>query len=494
MKKYLSILAAFAAIVACTKTQDPTPGPTPEPEPAVVDVVSTATLVGNDIFEWNAAEVTYLRLVVMPANGSDTTTAHIASTSFTRKSANVGEYKFTLDTVKTAGVYNYVAVYPSLADPKGSPTHGVRYGGTDSKNRVSYILNHTVNQVPAADGPERSTFICMAQNTGLTAQPENLPLEFRPVVGFAKMTVKNFPALATGETVSKITVTAPAEKIMTGRVYHYFRDAAGYKAGDVIKYNDANVKNYVMIDPKNITFNTTGFDVWFTSFPVELAAGEALALKVETSASEYTANLSLAGGLKIEAGKVAAFEYDYEAGQPKAETMTLTFDFSTCPAGWPSGSEEYKSKDHTTKTHPYVLGGTTYTFTTAVCLDLAATSTRSIAWGFDGTNAQSYFVSQPERFFGLPAIEGWKLITFKFTQACSSNTSRKVCITSAVTNQTKQSEAYVQGGEPQAVTGQGTEYTFNLSGTAANTVYYFAPTAKGNGFATITLVYEKVKK
>ena len=258
----------------------------------------------------------------------------------------------------------------------------------------------------------------------------------------------------------------------------------------IIPSAEAEKSSVITIQPAGETFKTgETYYVWI--LPGSYADGITVTLVSPTymRAEKAGASTLTAGRNQIiPLGDIGGLTYKGS----EAEKMTLTFDFSTCPEGWPSGDTEYKSKDHSTKTLPYVLNGVTYNFISAVCLDLASTSNRGIAWGYDGTNVQDYFVSQPERFFGLPAIEGWKLITFKFTQACSTNSSRKVCVTSAITNQTQQSTAYVEGGEPQPVTTQGTEYTYNLSGTLANTVYYFAPTSKGNGFATITLVYEKV--
>lgn len=503
MKKLVLFAAALAAVLSCSKDFTPTETQT---EVKTVEIVASST-VGTQSkvtmgakednlypVSWNeSGECVFLREVVREAESN----ADCGSSAFTKVEAKKANFTFSLEAKTTESTYDYAAVYPCAPDNyKTSLTHGVRYGGTDAKNRVSYILNHEQSQVPLAAAPDPSTHILVAMDLNRPSQATSLNLDFQYVVGFGKMTVKNFPALASGETVSKVTITVPESKKMTGRKYHYFHENSdsSHKTGDVIDYSSSTVKNFVMLDPKNISFNTTGFDVWFTTYPIELVANDIVSLKVETSVKTYTANITLSKTLKFEAGKVSEFVYDYEKGQPQAETKTLTFDFSKCPEGWPSGEDEYKSKDHSTKTLPYVLAGVTYNFTSAVCLDLAAKSTRSIAWGYDGTNEQSYFVSQPERFFGLPAIEGWKLITVKFTQACGTNESRKVCITSAVTDQKKQSTAYVSGGEPQAVTTQGTEYTYNLTGTQANTVYYWAPTAKGNGFATLTLVYEKVSE
>lgn len=493
MKKTLFCICALScvAFVSCNKS-----GQTPEAaEETTIRVVANATAGtgGSKAYMAEFSEGAY------PVFWNETELASIDEFTGTTKSqeiycdsfvkddldASKGSFSFTLAS-KEGDSFDYYVITPGKSSAQGAqnPTHGWRACKTGN---ISYIINHTVNQLPLADRPDPTTHVMVATSKGHTTQQTSLDLQFKHIVSYGKMTITDFPALAPEETVNLITITFPSDKWVSGRLYE------NIQTGELTKYNDNNVKNYVTIDPANITFNTTGFDVWFTCFALELAKDDILSVKVETSADTYVGNLQISKPLSFKKGIVSAFTYNWTKSQPKAETKTLTFDFSTCPEGWPSGADEYKSKDHSTKTLPYVLGGVTYNFISAVCLDLAETSTRSIAWGFDGTNAQSYFVSQPERFLGLPAIEGWKLVTFKFTQACSTNKDRKVCVTSAITNQKQQSAAYVTGGEPQAVTTQGTEYTYNLTGTQANTVYYFAPTAKGNGFATITLVYEKVE-
>lgn len=494
MKKTLFYLCALscAALISCNKENQAPEAVEGGTVKVVVDATSEEGGVKAYMAElsdskypvyWN--DVEYASIDEFTGT---TKSQEIYSDSFVKDSQNPAKGKFTFTmAAKEGSSFDYYVITPGKSSTPGAdnPTHGWR--GCKTGN-ISYLVNHTVDQVPLADRPDPTTHIMLATSKGHTTQQTSFNLEFKHIVSYGKMTITNFPALAQGETVTKITITAPAGKYLSGR---YYEDI---QTGERTPYNANNIKNYVTINPQNITFNTTGFDVWFTCHTVDLAKDDILSVKVETSVKTYEGNLKISKALSFKAGVVSSFTYNWTKSQPQAETKTLTFDFSTCPEGWPSGQEEYKSLDHSTKTLPYVLDGVTYNFITAVCLDLKATSTRSIAWGYDGSNSQNYFVAQPERFFGLPAIEGWKLITVKFTQACSDNSSRKVCITSAVTNQTKQSTAYVTGGEPQSVTKQGQEYTYNLTGTQANTVYYWAPTAKGNGFATLTLVYEKVEE
>jgi len=269
--------------------------------------------------------------------------------------------------------------------------------------------------------------------------------------------------------------------------------SVNFNGGDptITPLDGAVCSDKIVLTPSNGKF-ASGDTYYVWVLPGNYAKGITITLVTPTlmiGEKAGTSALNIARNQIVDLDEIKDLVYKKKSG----ETKTLTFDFSTCPTGWPSGSEEYKSTDHSEKTHAYVLGGETYNFTSATCLGIKATSTRSICWGYDGTNVQDYYVMQAERYFGMPTIAGWKLITIKFTQACSSNTGRKACVTTEITTQSNHSAVLASGGEVQVVGTQGTEYAFYLSDTKENHRYYLAPTAKATGFATMTLIYEKVE-
>ena len=417
-----------------------------------------------------------------------TKSQEVYSDSFVKDSQNPAKGKFTFTmAAKEGSSFDYYVITPGKSSTPGAdnPTHGWR--GCKTGN-ISYLVNHTVDQVPLADRPDPTTHIMLATSKGHTTQQTSFNLEFKHIVSYGKMTITNFPALAQGETVTKITITAPAGKYLSGR---YYEDI---QTGERTPYNANNIKNYVTINPQNITFNTTGFDVWFTCHTVDLAKDDILSVKVETSVKTYEGNLKISKALSFKAGVVSAFTYNWTKSQPQAETKTLTFDFSKLPnEEWPHGATDYNATvtGGVESEYYYVLDEVSYGFSTALVSDVAS-SKRSIAWGYNGTKEVEYMVMQPQRFFGLPAISGWKLIKVKMVQALSSDSSRKLGITAAISAQNKQQ--YVKGGEVMVVGTNGTEYTFNLTESVANTRYYMAPTAKASGFDALTLVYEKVEK
>jgi len=166
------------------------------------------------------------------------------------------------------------------------------------------------------------------------------------------------------------------------------------------------------------------------------------------------------------------------------ETKTLTFDFTgTVQTGWPT-----KDKWMIVETAPvpdstviYKLDEVNYPFVICSCRD--AKQAR-IAWTSSGLT-----IYAAQRFLGLPALSGWKLIGVKCTQSTTPASSRKAGITDKVTATSSESYSYVTGGE--SVVWDVNTITYSLAGTQANTVYYLACTAGGVGYAKIELTYEK---
>ena len=77
---------------------------------------------------------------------------------------------------------------------------------------------------------------------------------------------------------------------------------------------------------------------------------------------------------------------------------------------------------------------------------------------------------------------------------CLSSKTRKAAIVKNVVADNKQGtiaelHEFVTGGESAEWSTKGTTYTFNLSGTKANTMYYFLCTNTSVGISDLTLTY-----
>lgn len=167
--------------------------------------------------------------------------------------------------------------------------------------------------------------------------------------------------------------------------------------------------------------------------------------------------------------------------------LLLSFDFSTCPAGWPT----VDNRTHVSGGSPYtyVLNDVSYEFILGDCLDGSADR---VFWN-PAENRQCLVLNAVHRYLGLPAIASYALTKVSFVHATppSSSGARQFGVCSAIVNSTD-TKPTVTGGEPVDMTEQGATYEFDLTGTVANTVYYLACYAKGGGLSKLDLTYTKV--
>lgn len=172
--------------------------------------------------------------------------------------------------------------------------------------------------------------------------------------------------------------------------------------------------------------------------------------------------------------------------QPPTEELVLSFDFTSAPQpGWPT-------QDKATRIHvdggtkcTYNLNGENYEF---ICADCDGAASLDVFWA---TTSKLYMASQ-WRYFGLPAIEGKKLV--KISCEClyyTASVQPKMGVVKAILGLKVNPEGsdFVTGGDIQTWTTDETWYDFNLADTEENTVYYIYCEAKG-GWTTLELTYE----
>ena len=152
-------------------------------------------------------------------------------------------------------------------------------------------------------------------------------------------------------------------------------------------------------------------------------------------------------------------------GGTTADPMTLSFSFTSCPSGWPSGS----SGSANTKT--YTVGGVAYTFSLGTNVYY---------------NTGKYLMLKSTTYLGLPAIEGYKLTKVVATNSSGCSIKTKVSVTTNTTG------TAVSGGTAQTWSKQSTNYTYNLSDTSANTMYYLRITDANSQIVNLELTYEPV--
>ena len=143
--------------------------------------------------------------------------------------------------------------------------------------------------------------------------------------------------------------------------------------------------------------------------------------------------------------------------------LALSFSFTSAPSGWPSGSSG------SANSQTYTVDGTAYTFALG----------KNVYY-----NTQKYLMLKATTYLGLPAIDGYKLtkVVVKNSSGCSQKTN--VGISSASSSAT-----YLTGGSAQTYSTQSSTYTYTLSDTSANTMYYLYITSANCQITNLELTY-----
>ena len=167
----------------------------------------------------------------------------------------------------------------------------------------------------------------------------------------------------------------------------------------------------------------------------------------------------------------------------------LRFDFSgEALTGWPTSDNWRTGPGNLNCTYP--LYGTNYNF---FLTDCGNAGNARVAWV---QSSGGLILYTTWRYVGLPAIEGYKLVGVSGTMCLGTKDTRKAAIVKNISpNNGKtygtitEQHQFVTGGEQIGWTTKGTTYTFNLSGTEGNTMYYFLCTNTSVGVSDLTLTY-----
>lgn len=241
-------------------------------------------------------------------------------------------------------------------------------------------------------------------------------------------------------------------------------DGAYISTSDV-KANEDYAKGYAFTETEgvaskeiNLTFDegtapkASDFKLWFNVLPTIYTK---MTLTVETA--NHTMTISRTAADMYEAGKlykvVKAIPADKWVSKAAYNGGDLVFDFKTVqPKGWPT------SKDNATAgTYKYVVNGVDYSFIHGTGIYCAGTIPTS-----------AYLMIANSSSLGLPAIMGYRLVKVVGTLNDTGSPSTKAQI--SITNGTD----VVSGGTAQTWNTKGADYTYTLTDTEENTIYYLS--------------------
>ena len=220
-----------------------------------------------------------------------------------------------------------------------------------------------------------------------------------------------------------------------------------------------------------ITVNASGASGTSAKLNVTVG-GEAFGSQqsLTSTANNYTFQGSASGEITVRLSQtsttkalyVKKIEVTYSVNG--STTETLTFIVSSNPGSWPT-------ENSTTLTnYSYTLDNVGYTF-----------ALKNVKCN------PGYLMMTATAVLGLPAIEGKKLTKVVAKNSASCSTSTRVGVSSSSSQ-----ASYIAGGAYITWSNTSSSYTYNLTSTEANTVYYLYVTNKNAQVTELKLTYEQV--
>ena len=256
---------------------------------------------------------------------------------------------------------------------------------------------------------------------------------------------------------------------------------ASTKELTVEKYTASGVSqsNYVNFSMGG-TALSTGTDYYVAVAPVELTSD--LKIYLNGNLVKVINSSSLAA---LQRNKIYNLGTLTTPATPAEKVLRFDFSGDALP-GWPTSDNWQDGPGNLNCTYP--LYGTNYNF---FLTDCGNGSKARVAWVKDKGGLLLYATW---RYVGLPAIAGYKLAKVSGTMCLATNAKRKAAIVKNVVADNTQGtitelHEFVAGGESTDWSTKGTTYTFNLSGTEANTMYYFLCTGVSVGVSDLALTY-----
>lgn len=474
MKHSYLYLSAAAALVLAACTQETVPQERVIPEDNAPAVAGPTSFTASFETDPESKAVLGLNGNNKPQcfweNGDDI----VVYSSGNSKSGTVTGFKFTTslsaNSTSAEFVFNdessgllsgdYFATYPYRKDSRG--------------------VNFTVSpfRVAAVDVPKSQTLVAG------TVDRKACPMVAHASEGSTTLEFKNAAALLKFR-VSESNIVAgrivvDAADAISGRfradvdVTTFIPTLATYTATGVAQYN------YIDFTIDGSTALANGTDYYVAIRPTELTSDLRIYLNGNLVKVINKSQFS-----EIKRNKIYNLGTLSTPGTPSEKN--LHFDFTIDPfTGWPT-----VSGNHHGLSVNYPLYGVDYPF---ILTDCEAATKCQTYWGVNSPGNR-LCLAAAQRYCGLPAINGYKLVqvTIENKQLSASDTSTKpkFGITHTVTadNVNAPDENFVSGGElfEYAAKG-GTVHTYDLSGTADNTVYYIYARVKG-AIANLTLTY-----
>ena len=269
------------------------------------NLADTKTYIDGMNVLWSANEQMSIFLI----NGN--TAASATSTDFTGEGEAEAMFAFNFNSedIPANGPYTYGGVYPASADKgltKGQTTDKVELPATQNATATSYD--------PAA-------YIMVAKPESFETVQTEWIASYRRATALNKITLTGI-----SEDIASVAITVPEGKYLAGRRYI---DVATGESGEI--YGSGYQTNTITVNYATALPHTAA-DVWFTSWGVEVAEGEAVTVKVTTVTNKaYTKTFNArAEGIKFTENYLNTLAVDMSDAIAEETGLPLPFteDFS----------------------------------------------------------------------------------------------------------------------------------------------------------------------
>ena len=171
--------------------------------------------------------------------------------------------------------YLYQGLYPASAAVN-----------SNNDNPASYKVNLLSTQNATASSYDPAAYIMVAKPQTFDEVETDWLASYRRATALNKITLKNVPS---GVSIKRVTITAPSGKYLAGARHI---DLSTGESGDI--YSGGGRTETVEVKYETPLAGGANIDVWFTSWEVEVAAGEVLTIVVYTTDKKsYTKTITV---------------------------------------------------------------------------------------------------------------------------------------------------------------------------------------------------------
>ena len=448
--RFFAIAATAAALLSCAREEFRAPAQDASADMVPLEVTgsvpSTRTSFGTpsaDSYPVSWSESGESVRLYERVNGASWSDKNFSVAYTPSDGLTTASFKFNI-VPQIASRFDYFVVYPA-----NGLTYQIKNVDSQDQWLNTVRLGTVGTQVPRPGSVDSRFTYLIGRKEGLEKQPSSLDVEFKHLMAYGKMTVRNL-AVASTDTLSNIKITFNDKTHVVGFIDYRIDE-------DKVDLTRATAsKQYIEINPKNLTVSQEGFDVWFAIAPMTIAAGESVTFSFTTGAGDVTKTVFIPEGkpMEFKRGRVLEFAVDMTGTSiPKK----LQFDFSTDDGTLPSMSKTpNNAREWFSFSKQDKLGGGDYVFYNA-----------GGCYHGDGKGYSTiYENANTAGYLGLPAIPGYRLSRITVDRTGATGASLYLEVVSDVASKTAITDKI---NLPKGIANPP---SIVLTGTRENTVYW----------------------